>query len=325
LTWAEPRTPEWFDARRSIITATDVVAILGLHADKEWGRTSYHVWLSKRGEEPDRGDSKPAKWGRKLEQMVGDDWAEQTPGVSLLRLPVLRSIATEWVGFSPDFAVVGCPDGDGPCGAEVKTRNAWSGGSWRDDVPDDVLAQVQWGCMVAGWSHMHIPHLIGGQWDACHRVDYDPALAGFLTKRAEVVWRNVAEGTPPEVDPSQALTSLLNAMFPDRSGTALVDPEAAARFVGRYQRASAVAKAAEARKESARHALIAALGDVLWTYKRPAPGTARIPADQMRRLQRTSPEVYAHLLDNAYAAIPDPAPTFRLTKGATDLTERTRP
>jgi predicted phage-related endonuclease len=336
-TWAAPRTPEWYQARQSIITATDVVAICDLTSDKDWGRTAYHVWLDKRGEEPVWGDSKPAKWGRKLEAMVGEDWAEQTPGVTLQRLPVLVSTRTPWAGFSPDFAVDGCPDRDGPCGAEVKTRSAWVSGSWRDDVPDDVLAQVTWGCMVAGWGHMHVPHLIGGQWDACHRVDYDEHVGSYLLERAAQVWQAVQDGIPPDVDPSRALTSLLDAMFPDRAGTALVPARQATAMLARYQRAAADAKDAAARKEAARHALIAALGDAdraasesdpdetLWTYTRPqTPAVGRITADDMRRLARDDLATHVRLGEGGWLTYPTPAPTLRLTKAAAQLTEDTQ-
>lgn len=333
-TWAEPESDEWFAVRRSMISATDLPRIMNLNAGSDYARNALDVWLDKTGRKPqaDEGPSRPGQWGQALEPLVAEHpvvgWAAKHKGVALVRLPVLRSRdpLRSWQGFSPDYGVIGCPDGDGPCGLEVKTRSAYVAGRWREDIPDDVLAQVQWQAHVAGWSHVHVAFLLGGQYDDEARVDLDPVVLALLEDTAAEVWQHVVEDTTPPMDADAAAVAALDRLFPDRTGLAEAPRDLVLAWLHRYQVAHRLHTAAEVRKEEARAALITMMGgsaalvfdddphaQPVVTYRPPAkPREAVIRADDMRRLRADDPDLYDLLIP--YLTQPTPGPTFRLTK-----------
>src|ERR1700738_1257307 len=90
---------EWAEARKELITASDVAAILGL--DK--GRQPLSVWMEKRGLIEPSPDDPARKAGRKLERAVVEWYADET-GYDVQyhqhRLEVPPDLS--WVAVSPD-------------------------------------------------------------------------------------------------------------------------------------------------------------------------------------------------------------------------------
>ena len=251
-----PHTDEWFATRRTGITGTDLPKILDL---SEYG-TARHVWLDKQGLMPaDDGESEAARWGTVLEGPVADEWACRTGSV-IVPVGILAHVDDPWRLVSLDRQVLNCPDGDGPCALEVKTRSAFVAGKWRDDVPDDVLAQVMWGLDVTGLGHMHVAVLIGGQKLSTFRVDRDPDVIAYLRSAADALWAAVQSGTTPECAPTAALGRLLDALHPDRDGDVLVEEVTAGALRAEYVDACEAVTDAEQRKERAKVAVLDKLG-----------------------------------------------------------------
>jgi len=324
LTWAKPRTPDWFAARRQGITATDVVAIIG----EGWERTALHVYLDKLGAEPERQPSERMLWGLRHEPTIAAVWSEQHD-VGVSPLPVLQSISTPWMLASPDYAVNDCPDGDGPCGLQVKTADAYVGGRWRDDYPDSVLAQTLWEMRVAVWGHEHVACLVGGNHLVDHRVDYDARIVQHLIAEAEQVWQHVLDQVPPDVDPSAAVVRLLDRMFPDRAGIMVHDREELAGWHRDYAEARAEEARAKARAEAIRDAAIVAMaaGAALApaedafpvaTYRQQTEPTVKISADAVRRLRREHPRTLRWLTRDGYVTSTQPR-KFGWTAAAASL------
>ena len=69
---------------------------------------------------------------------------------------------------SLDRLVMRCPDSDGPCGLQIKTRSAFKADDWRRDVPDDV------------WVHLQIRATIS---DTVGVVDWDERKLARITAR----------------------------------------------------------------------------------------------------------------------------------------------
>jgi putative phage-type endonuclease len=300
-----PLTPAWFAARRSGITATDIPAIVNAYEPGyRWARTPMHVWLDKRGELPEDPGGTAAEAGRRAEPMIAQWWADDH-GTTLRPAGVLAHVTERWMEASPDRLVDVCPDGDGPCGLEVKNRNAYVAGRWRDDVPDDVLAQTAWQMAVTGWSHVHVATLIGGNSPRWHRVDRDPTLEAYLIGEAARVWAAVLAGEPPVVDPSAALARLLDAIHEGRDGGQILDTERAAQLYRRYRLGAALEKRGAAIKAACRDEAIIALeaAEELWVSGQEKPLVtylagaehASISADELRRLKVERPKVYALL------------------------------
>lgn len=251
-----PHSDDWFAVRRTGITATDVPKILDL---SEYG-TARHVWLDKLGLAPDdSGESEAARWGTVLEGPVADEWAARN-GCEVVPVGILAHAEATWRLASLDRLILDCPDGDGPCGLEVKTRSAFVAGKWQGDIPDDVLAQVMWGLDVAGFDHMHVAALIGGQRMESFRVDRDDEVCAFLLAAATAVWEQVRSGEMPDCAPTAALGRLLDAMHTDRTGDAVVDRDVADALLGEYRAASAAVKAAETRRDRAKVSIVDRLG-----------------------------------------------------------------
>jgi len=301
----EPRTEEWFETRRSGITATDVTAIVG-SSDHD---TALHVWLNKRGELPSRPHNHYAEAGIRSEPMIAKWWSDDH-GVEVVETGIWANLEHPWMRCSPDRIVVTCPDGDGPCGLEVKNRNAYVAGKWRDDVPDDVLAQVAWTMAVTGWGHMHVAALVGGNTPVWHRVDRDPGLEAYLVDEAARVWQAHLDGIPPEVDTSAALARLLDSMYTHRTGGRILSHAEAADLYRRYEQASDLERQGKAEKARLKDEVLVALDDAedlyaeagvkpIATYRAGNPQHS-VPADELRRLAAVHPDTYRRLVEEGF-------------------------
>lgn len=323
---AEPGTDEWFEARRGGITGTDLPKILGdvdpdeRDAEKRYGN-SLSVWLDKRGELPDEDVGEAAEWGHVLEDPVAQVWAERND-LTVQRIGVIANAEQEWMRASLDRIVLNCPDAgeDGICGLEIKTRSAFKAGTFNEDIPDSVLAQVAWGRRVSGLPHMHVAVLIGGQRLLQFTYDRDDELEDFLVAQARPVWECVETGNPPEVEPDRdgVMLDLLNLLYPDRAGDRDLDPEKARTWLAQYEAGDELEKEGKALKEQAKTGLVVMLDDgdtgkvddeVVFTYKRPA-ASPKLAAAEMKRLQKQDPDTYARLLADGFIVVSQGGPRF---------------
>lgn len=263
-----PNTPEWYAVRRTGIGSSDVAPILGYSSY----RSAAHVWADKRGElEPDDA-GEAGRWGNLLEDVVAMEWARQRD-TKLATAPTVRHVEHPHRLASLDRLVRRCPDEPGPmlrhpldgghgygCALEVKTRSAYVAGSWREDVPDDVLAQVQWQLLVTGLQHVHVACLVGGQRLVEHTVYPEPAVLDYVAAEADAVWECVQSGVRPHVDSARLLLDLLDRLHPDRAGHVEIDPVAAARLRADYDLGKQMENAGKQEAETAKAGLVALLG-----------------------------------------------------------------
>lgn len=320
---AAPHTPDWYAARRQGITATDLPKILGLSA---YGN-ALTVWNEKRAQRNDDSEHEAAMWGNILEGPVADRWADQND-TAIEPVGTLAHINNTWMMASLDRLVTGvCPTNDplmiGGCGLEVKTRSAYVAGKWREDVPDDVLAQVQWQLMVSGLPHAHVACLLGGQRLVSYTVARDKQLEDYLMAAALPVWNAIQNGTPPDVteDERGVLLAELNKMFAKREGAIEVDPERATELrkvyrVGhelesRGKRIKTVAKGNMVKLLKGAEVAVDAEGNPLWTYKRGEPAD-EMTAANLRNLLAKHPALYGELKQHGYITTTDPNPRFNL-------------
>lgn len=303
VTSAPPETEPWFAARRDGITGTDLPRILGYST---FGN-ALSVWLDKRGELPDNPPGEPAYWGQILEDPIARRWAELN-NMKVRRVGVLAHAGDGWMRASLDRLVTGCPYGR--CGLEVKNRNAYVTGRYRDGVPDDIAAQVLWGLRVTGLDHMHVAVLIGGNDLRTFRIDRDPEVEEYLVKQARVVWDAVQEGVPPTVDPDGdgVLLDLLNRLYADREGERDLDPSEADPWVGLYRVGHRTEADGKRLKKRAVTGLVQLIDDgdaarlddrPLFTYRRSSDSVS-VTADDVRRMLRDDPDLHALLTERDY-------------------------
>ena len=277
----------WLAARRSGITATDVVKIVGL---SKYGN-ALDSYLDKRLGEEDREPSEAAAWGLLLEDPVARRWAAQR-GCRVRRVGLMRHRVHSHHMASIDRVVVGerAP-------LECKTRNVFAD-DFADSVPERVVVQVQWQMHVSGAEHAYVAALIGGQELVTHTVRRDQVLIDYLRSEADRVWGAVLAGEPPDVPAWQQTAAALDRLYPDRAGVVDVDPDAAGPLIADYHAASASESAAKAAKAAAKVALLDLLGDheearvggvKAWTYR--ATSQTGIPADNLRALIEAHPDI----------------------------------
>ncbi len=304
----EPHTPEWYAARRLGVTATDLPKILGLSS---YGN-ALSVWNDKFATGNDE-PSEEAWFGLEQEDIVARRWALKNGDPELMPVGTLAHIGSTWMMASLDRLVLDCPDDGGLCGLEIKTRNAFVAGKWREEVPDDVLAQVTWQLMVSGLDHIHVACLLGGQRMQQYTVARDNQLEDYLMAAAEPIWACIKTHTPPEVeaDAGGVLLAELNKMFADRTGVAVIDPEEADRLKSAYLKGGDAESTGKSIKAIAKTEMVKLMGgaevavskdnelEVLWTYKRP-PVSQEMTTPNLKRLKRDHPRVYARLVADGY-------------------------
>lgn len=264
----EPNTPDWYALRRTGIGSSDVSPILGYSRY----RSAAHVWAEKRGELGPDETGEAGRWGHLLEDVVGQEWARQHD-TKVAVVPTLRHIEYPHRLANLDRLVRRCPDSAGrmrrhpldggrgyTCALEIKTRSAYVAGSWREDVPDDVLAQCQWQLLVTGLDHVHVACLVGGQRLVEHLVFPEPTVAAYVAEQADAVWAAVQTGVRPRVDEAALLLDLLDRLYPDRTGDIEIDPAAAARLRADYDLGKQMEAAGKATAADAKAALVELLG-----------------------------------------------------------------
>lgn len=264
-----PNTPDWYALRRTGIGSSDVSPILGYSRYRSAG----HVWAEKRGDLGPDDTSEAGRWGHLLEAVIAHEWARQHD-TKVAAAPTLRHAEHPHRLANLDCLVLRCPDtpaartlrhprdgGSGyGCALEIKTRSAYVAGSWREDVPDDVLAQCQWQLLVTGLPHVHVACLVGGQRLVEHLVLPEPAVQAYVAQEADAVWQAVQTGVRPRVDSSALLLDLLDRLYPDRSGDVEVDPSAVGLIRAGYDAGKALEADGKAMVEESRAALVALLG-----------------------------------------------------------------
>lgn len=290
---ATPHTDEWYAARREGITATDVPKIVG---SSNYGN-ALSVYLDKLADTSveDASDLEAAEWGLELEPVIMRVWGRRHGGIPVMQPETLKHKGERWLICNLDRIAVRCPidEADGKpwgCGVEIKTRSSWTTNAWRDDMPDDVLAQVAIQRFITGYPHIHVVCLIGGQRLVEFTYRRDDDLEGYLVAEARKVWDAVQAGEPPTVTADDMLVDILNRLYPNREGIVDVDPAVAAKHLDAYETNRLAERAAKADKGLARAELVQLLGDgevalidgqPAYTYKASTSGTRtlRIAAD----------------------------------------------
>lgn len=212
---APPGIPEdeWHALRAGGMGGSDIAAVLGM----DRYRSPMHVWQAKTGT-PDHGDSEAAKWGRRLEGVIADAFAEESGLKILPDLGTLAHVDEPRMRANIDRLVVGRTTGrlpaivpdDEVAPLECKNRSERRASEWRDDVPDQPALQAHWYLAVTGYSHAWVAALLGGNRLRYYRLERDQELIDHLTGYCMSWWNDhVATGIPPRPDGSQATTELI--------------------------------------------------------------------------------------------------------------------
>lgn len=195
-----PGSPEWLEARRNGLGASEVPAILGLSKYQ----SGLDVWLEKRGmAEPRGADTMQQKVGRHAESMIARLYEEQT-GAVLMTVPTRRHPALDVLFASADRMVVGMDSTDWLMPVEIKNRGGipqgW-GESGTDLVPQEVAVQVHVQMACYGLHMADVAALLGGNDFRTYRLHRDKDIEATILEAVDAWWRrHIVEGIEPPIE-----------------------------------------------------------------------------------------------------------------------------
>jgi len=165
----EQDSPDWHEARRHSLGASEVAAVLGL---SPW-QTPLTVWRTKMGV-PTEIPEDLAFFGHALEEPIAKWIAAKHPEVPIVGMGfTARSTEFPWLTASPDRLA-------GDVGEllpiELKTSSAFSRSAWDAGVPDYYKVQVQTQLLVLDAPYGWLAVLHGGNSPELYRIDADPIV-----------------------------------------------------------------------------------------------------------------------------------------------------
>jgi putative phage-type endonuclease len=177
------RSPEWLEARRSLITGTDIPVLLGISP-----------WMC----EADLADAKRTgeqvvptlrmKIGSALEDLIASEYVAETGRRVRRSRGMVRHADIEWAAASLDATVIGER-------RAVELKHTSSRSRFADGIPQDVQAQVAWGLGCSGLPVADVAVLGPDRLDIFEQAA-DPALFADLVAVAQDFRRRLAEGGP---------------------------------------------------------------------------------------------------------------------------------
>ncbi|HTQ48755.1 MAG TPA: YqaJ viral recombinase family protein [Polyangiaceae bacterium] len=266
-------TKKQLEKRRTGITATDLVALVGA---SPYGRTAHDVWRSKvLADEATVVESEAMSLGNELEPIVLRRLAARRnlhvlpvdPETLTMRHPkVAHHLAT------PD-ALLGPTRLHAPEAiAQVKVVGLRAAHEWADDtdgdgaelVPEHVLVQCAWEMYVSHHPVEHVGALIGTEVRA-YRLELTPPVAQLvevLVDAADRFWRDhVLANKPPAVDGSDGSARMLRGLFPRSSALVKRASDEVELLAAAYFDARAGVEEAERHLETQKQLLITACGE----------------------------------------------------------------
>ena len=193
---------EWLKLRQIGIGGSDVAALLGL---SKW-RTPLDVYNSK-VEEPIEVDNVSMEWGRRLEPVIREKYAEAvgmevTIPPFMFQHPEHTFMIADVDGIRTDGRIV-----------EIKTARTQMG--WgeegTDEIPDYYKTQVQHYMTVLGAKSCDVAVLIGASDFRIYTVESDLELESLLIEAEADFWHNHVE---PQLPPPPMTIDEMKVAFP---------------------------------------------------------------------------------------------------------------
>jgi putative phage-type endonuclease len=147
--------------------------------------TPFQVWASKVSNLPEVMDDEAMMWGRLLEDLIIDRWAEVTNQTLAHRGPLVRNVERP--------IMLATPDGLTDRVIEVKNSSDWS---WTEP-PIHYLAQVQWQLAVTGYEVGDLVVLHAGRHLEHYEIKADPEAQARMIEAATEFWGYVEANEPP--------------------------------------------------------------------------------------------------------------------------------
>lgn len=251
------RRDVWLAARRGLLTASDLSAVLGLNP---W-KSALALYAEKVGAAPEPVENERMYWGGKLEAAIADGYGERTKRHVRLDGILRRSLVHPFLGATLDAVTV--VEGRGDCPLEIKTT--WAGGAadWDEDVPEWYKPQVQAQMVVVGAGFASVACLIAGQRMVWTDVERDDAVVEAIVRQGAEFWSRVERRDPPPPDGSESSEVALRMLHPKEDPTrdAVLLTRAALDSTDRMDAIDEQLAALEREKRELRQSIEAAIGE----------------------------------------------------------------
>lgn len=284
---------QWLEERRKGLGGSDAAAVAGLSRY----RTPIQVYMEKLGLVDPPEENEAMYWGKKLEDIVAEEFSIRTGLKVRRRNAILRHPDHSFMLANVDRFIVGKNEG-----LECKTTSAYRVDEWKDDeIPWEYAIQCHHYMAVTGYSAWWIAVLIGGNRFVFKRIERDEEIIANLVKIESDFWHNhVLKQTPPDPDGSEASSKFLASMYPESNGkTIQLPPDDVESLIEQYERAKEEERAASERKAEAENKIKALLGDYevgVWKDRKIIWKTRRSNRFDTKQFQKDHPDLYEQYL-----------------------------
>lgn len=284
----EVDSPEWHEARRTSLGASEIAAVLGL---SPW-QSPLSVYMAKMGVRNQIPEDL-AYFGRALEEPIAQWIKDKRPEVPPLKPGFsARNAEYPWLSASPDRVA---DDAGLLLPIELKTSSAFSRDSWADGVPDYYAVQVQTQLLVLGAPYGWLAVLHGGNDPELYRIEADPIVQEQIVRITGEFWR---DHVLAEVPPEPTTTAEAVELWPGDPEVTVEGDERLYELWGTYGLMQAEAVELGRQLDSIKLELQKAMQDaVALTYQgrelftwRPRAGSRRLDA---KALQADHPDIFA--------------------------------
>ena len=205
----EATREDWLKMRECGLGGSDALAASGLSPYK----SPYALWLEKTGmvEFPDE-DNELMQWGRRLEPVIADAFAEET-GLAVSRLPYLfRSKEHPFMLADIDRLIYDSETNSFGV-LEIKNTSSWNAKDWDEEPPLYAVVQNLHYQIVLGLKWGYVAGLIGGNHLAVHKVALDDDVEADILTLEHSFWNKVMDTDPPALDGSDSTLEALKLKY----------------------------------------------------------------------------------------------------------------
>jgi putative phage-type endonuclease len=202
----------WLTLRRSGIGGSDAATVLGLNPYA----TALGLYLDKLGLAAEPPETEAMWWGRALEPVVAERFAQIMPFTVHELHQMLRHRQHPFLLANIDRVLLDPHHPDrGPGILEVKAPGARQLAHWGPDTaPDPYLIQVQHYLAVTGFSWAYLAARVGNQQTYFLPVERDDAFITALIRAEADFWERVQTRRPPPLDGSDSAVALVKGLYP---------------------------------------------------------------------------------------------------------------
>ena len=199
--------PNWLELRRTGIGASDIATVLGLNP----GGSAYALYLELTGdvEHEDLSGNEFVEWGKRLEPVLIQAYAEKSGRLAWRSGELLRSIKYPWALCTLDGRTAEKDHPRRRWPLEAKAANEWKKEDWAEGPPEHYRVQVHQQMLVTGTDVVSVAVLLGGHKFAWCDVERDETLIERIIEEGAAFYDRVQRRDPPPIDASEACSSAI--------------------------------------------------------------------------------------------------------------------